>query len=360
MPLEKILPLESLRGIAAITIVIFHFWTRSFLTNNPFVNHAPLMVDFFFVLSGFVIALSYFDKIKSVEAYIIFQTKRFWRLYPLHLFMLFVFLAIECLKFLVENRLGLVANNPAFSRNNFAAFLHNIFLTQGLFLDRVTYNFPSWSISAEFYTYAIFGFIMVFGRARGILCVGMFCLSLAILLVTDIPEHSIKAGFIRCLYSFFLGVLGYWATRKCNRVLPSFVPAACIVICIVSICMLPGAMFRIFYPPVFLCIVLSFAYANPKGRVYRFFSARPLVYLGTISYSLYMTHAAVWWFFNQVMRFIFKIPVSFDSFGRTRIELDPYRASVLVCVGLVLIIGISHCTHKYIEERFKRGIRNDD
>ena len=61
---DKIYFLESLRGIAAISVALFHFQTESFLTNNIFIRNSWLMVDFFFVLSGFVIAYNYQSKIK--------------------------------------------------------------------------------------------------------------------------------------------------------------------------------------------------------------------------------------------------------------------------------------------------------
>ncbi len=55
---KMFLPLESLRGFAAISVALFHLSTNSHLELN-FVKNAWLMVDFFFVLSGFVISLNY-------------------------------------------------------------------------------------------------------------------------------------------------------------------------------------------------------------------------------------------------------------------------------------------------------------
>ena len=52
----KIIPLESLRGIAAVLVVIYHFNPAQQLLRDPVILHGYLMVDLFFVLSGFVIA----------------------------------------------------------------------------------------------------------------------------------------------------------------------------------------------------------------------------------------------------------------------------------------------------------------
>ena len=60
---KKIFYLESLRGLAALSVAFYHFDIGSLLTNNAFVKNSWLMVDFFFVLSGFVIALNFQSKI---------------------------------------------------------------------------------------------------------------------------------------------------------------------------------------------------------------------------------------------------------------------------------------------------------
>ena len=91
------LPLESLRGFAAVSVALFHFNVGSSF-NNSFTNNAGIMVDFFFVLSGFVIALSYMEKIKNCNDLVSFQKKRFWRLYPLHMVMLLIFVLLEFIK----------------------------------------------------------------------------------------------------------------------------------------------------------------------------------------------------------------------------------------------------------------------
>ena len=118
------------------------------------------MVDFFFVLSGFVIAFNYIDRIYSLPELLTFQKKRFWRLYPLHLITLFLFVGIEIAKYIVEIQYGLVANNQAFSQNNFTSFLANIFLVQNLLITDPTFNTVSWSISSEFYTYTLFALLL--------------------------------------------------------------------------------------------------------------------------------------------------------------------------------------------------------
>jgi peptidoglycan/LPS O-acetylase OafA/YrhL len=95
---SKIYQLESLRGIAAVMVVLYHCAGRAKF-EIAFANNFYLFVDFFFVLSGFVIALNYSGKIDTKNDFFDFQFKRFLRLYPLHFAMLVVFLFLEIFKY---------------------------------------------------------------------------------------------------------------------------------------------------------------------------------------------------------------------------------------------------------------------
>ena len=79
-------------------VVLFHFRLGSPITNNSFVLHGYLMVDLFFVLSGFVTCLSYRSRLNSISDLMTFQRKRFFRLYPLYFFSLMIGIAIFCIE----------------------------------------------------------------------------------------------------------------------------------------------------------------------------------------------------------------------------------------------------------------------
>ena len=110
------------------------------------------IVPFFFTLSGFVIFYNYHDRLKEFNDLLGFVKKRFLRLYPLHFFFLIIFLLIEALRLILSSKFNISSNVEPFVTNNFQAFISNIFLLQ-TFLHENTFNTPSWSISAEFYTY---------------------------------------------------------------------------------------------------------------------------------------------------------------------------------------------------------------
>src|SRR5215217_6372057 len=112
---ERFEVLDIFRGIFSSLVVFFHMSTFSDtpVINNQFILNSDLFVDFFFVLSGFVIAYSY-QTISTGEELNRFYKKRLFRLYPLHLIVLLAFVAIEVAKhfaapYVQVNNL----NNPA-------------------------------------------------------------------------------------------------------------------------------------------------------------------------------------------------------------------------------------------------------
>src|ERR1700730_13983011 len=92
-PSGKIEELESIRGIAALLVVLFHMpsWNAR-LHDIGFIRNGYYMVDLFFVLSGFVMNLNYCDRLHGVRDLARFQFLRLGRLYPVHL--LFLLLAV--------------------------------------------------------------------------------------------------------------------------------------------------------------------------------------------------------------------------------------------------------------------------
>jgi peptidoglycan/LPS O-acetylase OafA/YrhL len=63
---ERFENLDALRGTCALLVALFHLPANGLLASNALVRHAYLFVDYFFVLSGFVIAFSYGDRLLSL------------------------------------------------------------------------------------------------------------------------------------------------------------------------------------------------------------------------------------------------------------------------------------------------------
>ncbi|TIW91548.1 MAG: acyltransferase, partial [Mesorhizobium sp.] len=103
---ERFLVLDSWRGICALLVALFHFPTGSTISQSAFIGSSYLFVDFFFVLSGFVIASSYGNRLSQPQQVARFALVRFGRIYPLHLLMLAAFAGFELLRLMLPQLHG--------------------------------------------------------------------------------------------------------------------------------------------------------------------------------------------------------------------------------------------------------------
>ena len=159
---NKINSLETLRGFAALAVAFYHFPSTSFL----YIEKGYLAVYFFFTLSGFVITLNYFDKISNIKFVFKFQIKRFFRLYPIHIFVLIIVLIIQLLKFFLLHFYEISSASEAFTPEynyNLSEFFRNVLLIQAVYKDGyfLSWNGAAWTISTEFYTYFFFWIVNI-------------------------------------------------------------------------------------------------------------------------------------------------------------------------------------------------------
>lgn len=361
--------LESMRGMAALTVALYHTgWTNP-VSDLAFVRNGYLMVDFFFVLSGFVICHSYGGKIDSFRSFSRFIWLRLGRLYPLHVALLFVFLAFEFSKKYAADHYGLTSSAAPFHNNNLYSFVTNIFLIQSLNLhNSLTYNGPSWSISSEFYTYIVFGSTLLLLKPRYALILGSILIVtgglgvLAVAGITSLDDATIRWGFFRCLVGFFMGVLtyqGYLVARphlmssRRSWLAENLVSAISLFAVAIYLSIKPPYSDDYFILPMLMLLI--FSAAIPDTLVSKVFSARPIRWLGKVSYSVYMVHAAVAWLLGQILTIIIKVPATWSAGHTFRIahpSITVGTSFVLLYVGLVLIV--SRFTFNLIEEPFRR------
>ncbi|MNH03901.1 Acyltransferase family protein [compost metagenome] len=152
--------LDSFRGLFAVAVVLYHLRVSGSFTEWAFFRHSEVFVAFFFVLSGFVLTHAYGNKAHlNFRKFFISRT---FRLLPLHLFMLGVFILLECGRYIAYHK-GMAFNNAPFSEK-FAPgeILPNALLLQSWthLTNPLSFNYPSWSISIEYYTYMLFALIL--------------------------------------------------------------------------------------------------------------------------------------------------------------------------------------------------------
>ena len=356
--MNKNLPLESLRGIAALAVVLFHFRFTTPLVDNPLIRNAYVMVDFFFALSGFVIAMNYQNRIEHFSDVVGFQLRRFWRLYPLHLATL-LFFVLRDVRFSISELTHGNPSPPMLHGEYIPKLLHNLMLTQALFVDHLSFNWPSWSISTEFYTYVLFALtLLAFKRRRVPVYLLIIC---GACLINWYWGHGLRSssglGIVRCIYSFYLGALTWHLSQHSPRTRKSLIPACLLLLSLIAVMTLTESPVEMFIPLIFCITIANVAALHETSRLRQLLSHRVLVYLGTISYSLYLTHAIVIVIFLALISRLGNIPMIKDQAGYIIYNTSPINGTLIILLGLGLTIGLSHLTYRLIEDRLRHGLR---
>ncbi|MBD3678011.1 MAG: acyltransferase [Rhodobacteraceae bacterium] len=352
----KFAALESARGIAALAVVWFH---TPFLSGQPTVlrMNAELFVDFFFILSGFVMAHAYRDRILGGMTLRDYAMRRFGRLYPLHGVLMGAWGVMA---------LGFLAWGGAtwfFDINSLRGFFLNVILLNSVGLqDHLNWNFPAWSIGAEMIAYlAFFAVLRVLGRRPTwlvALALSLFAYA-AIASLTDTTfRRSSDLGFLRCLGGFFLGVAVHALHERNPRPQRAATEIAVLAMVLSALLIPPGRMlseaatFAGFAATVFVL-------ASSTGPFARLLDGAVPRFLGRISYSVYMVHALVvtlvvvwgrhWEAFPTI---VFATPT---AKGTTFIT----DWAILANLGIVAVtVAISAVTYRFVEaparDYFKR------
>lgn len=354
--------LDTWRGIAACFVAAFHAGPVGHLQHFSLLRQAYYFVDFFFVLSGFVIAANYATRITDPASLGRFLTLRLGRLYPLHFVMLLAFIGLELLKFLPAFQ-GLTFDRP-FSTPQSApeTIVTNLLLVHSLGVhDFYTWNTPSWSISTEFYTYVLFAAALLFLRGRTVwLLLGTVVVapvSLAVLHGGLAADYDY--GLIRCVFGFSAGALAWqlflafrrrWGARPLSAAVLSCLEAAVVAVLAVAISMSRDRGVAFALPYLFAFAVILFAFEG--GTVSKALKHRWLVLLGVLSYSIYMTHLLV-------KRLLLKSADLLGHFGAVdlvretdgvrTIGVAPWQGDLYLLVYLGVVVALSYWTYRLIE-----------
>jgi len=358
----KVEELESVRGIAALLVVLYHIpnW-NPFIHHLPIINGAGFMVDLFFVLSGFVIFTAYHNKLKNWRDVGRFQFLRFGRLYPVHLLMLVVYLMIETLKYVLQAKFGVASlSKPPFEENNFYAFLRELFLVKAFWPNEtaMTFNSPAWSISAEFYTYFIFAVITLYlDKLKSIIFPLIGFIAIFLLFLYQ-PEHY--NFMLRCLAGFFSGCTVAYLILKYGSVERGTFPVITIplsIALIFSVTILASGFYGyglVIYPAS--ALLIAGILLTPGNIFKRYLSKTWLIWLGKVSYSLYMSHGAVLWFFNQFIRVLFH-PSEIVIRGISTPQFTTGQSILLSILYIAICLTVSQLMYSYIEKPFREKSR---
>ncbi|MDJ0626809.1 MAG: acyltransferase [Rhodobacter sp.] len=347
--------LDALRGVAALGVVLFH---SAFVVQGqgPVLENASLFVDFFFVLSGFVMAHAYTARIARGGDLSGFVALRLGRLYPMHLLML--------VAWVVYYAATLPPTDRAFGHHMAGILPHLTMLNSVGLQERLSLNYPTWSVGAEFWGSLLFFFVVAGLRQRfgawTALALTLVCYAALLADGAGTIQRSYDLGLVRCLGGFFLGVtLQCGLSARRDRPLGTGAEVTATGAALVLLALPAG------YLAVELATVAAFAgvvavFARSEGALSRVLQARLPVFLGRISYSIYMVHALIWLLAVDLARLVrvpaeaalLTHPVHKDQF----FLLTPWAPMINV-FAVAIVIGVAALTYRYVEEPARQATR---
>jgi peptidoglycan/LPS O-acetylase OafA/YrhL len=345
---SEVRALTGLRGVAALYVVFFHYFSPIRLTNPIMclLGHGYLAVDLFFVLSGFVMALNYaglFSQGIRGSAVRIFLSRRVARIYPLYLLTLLIatgLVLIGCLNFTA----GSLART----------FWPNLLMVQnwGNWESIAT---PAWSISTEWFAYMLFPFLLtwIFHRSRAraitvfILCMsGLFLLAAFFTSPYDhLKVFDLTQGYpslIRCVPEFTLGILAYRFKDSRFGAVAKDLPWLALTLVLLLVGLLAFKRTDVLVVLLFPLLILSLD--GKRNILSDSLGSRLPEFLGLISYSVYLVH----YLFVPVLTGV-------DSYVRRHGHIHSHSYAVAVVFPLMMLCA--SCTYYLVEIPGRRSLR---
>lgn len=339
----EIRSLTGLRGVTAMFVIIYH--ATGYMGFSPplkaMIEHGYVAVDLFFILSGFVMAMTaghFFQQSFSWQAFGRFIGLRLARVWPLYAFM-----SIVCALLI-----AFVFDKTYFSEDVARALLPNLTMTQGWGLAN-SLNRPGWSISTEWAAYLLFP-LLCYSALRSSLRMALMslgaCLGLFWLLgygpewfgqqkarggPIDIASSYASGSILRCLAGFYLGLLVYRFRHIIAK--DRSAPWAVIIVCFIVACLFWRASDFLL---MMLFASLILALHHDYGLVARFLGTQTIWLLGQWSYAIYLIH-------DPLLRLIFRhLPKWLAGVSFTK----PF----LLILSLILTLILAYFAHHFIEK----------
>ncbi len=346
--------LDSLRGVFALSVVLWHCDNHLLPFNwagQLWYDHLYLAVDFFFCLSGFVIAHNYNNNF-NISFCKTFLRRRLGRIYPLLLYSTIVYGIFRMTALILMP-------DTLSSRTDWLAviqdYLNTLLMVNSTPLLGVTHgmNVPSWSISGEFIAYLLFASLALSKRRTLAWILAIICAAILFSAVGAKHDASNDWGFLRSTIGFGYGVLTSAFFQRSStqpnklrlnstvRFTSRFLALFAIAIAFHlaesnshNLVQILGIDFA-FALVIFLCAAIP----NIGGS---FLNNPVTAWLGDISYSVYLNHLIVLVIFERGLVFV--------------VGTNPSTIAKLISLLLALstILIYSHLTRRHIEARFNR------
>lgn len=332
--------LDGLRGIAAVAVVIFHFMEIVFADyRDSFIAHGFLAVDFFFCLSGFVIAYAYDDRIGKMGPKEFFKS-RLIRLHPL--------VVLGSLIGLLGFLLHPFAEPPAYGVGyTLLLFAFSLLLIPFPFmperLDNLfNLNAPSWSLFWEYLANILYAaFVYRVGRRY---LLGFAVVAAAVLSVICYYRGALTGGWggptfwdgaVRVAFSFTAGLV----TFRYNWIIPNKLGFPGVALLLIPVFLIPYGSWNWLVEPLVVILYFPFLIALGAGATLSQGFRKICVFSGLISYPLYMIHyESIWVFWNYLKMY----------------KPEKSEIAMVITIGTVVLVALAYLVLKFYDIPVRR------
>ncbi len=345
LPTTRFLYIDSLRGIAALFVVIFHLSEAVSEVSHPWLpplielifSYGYLGVDIFFVISGFVIFYSVRNAIHTPSFLFRFGVRRSIRLDPPYWFTIILeLLLIKLGLFLFPE---LTTPFPSIEKILF----HFIYMQDIFRHGNIVAIFWTLCYEVQFYIVLVSSLVVLrfchlkYGEklARRLAYIGsIFLYVLSVFIFCNIIETSLHGLFIDRWFQFFLGFLSVRCVLR-KKLDSSFVIASIFLI----FCLLISETHSVANITIALTVSWLLVYAGLKDKMRSWLSNSINQFFGQISYSLYLIHPVMGWRFIKFINELYGEPFS------------PVLSWVALFAGVSLSIFSAWIMYKFIESK---------
>jgi peptidoglycan/LPS O-acetylase OafA/YrhL len=314
------------------------------------IGRGYLWVDFFFVLSGFLLASRHgaeFCRGFELRRYGSFLVRRLARIYPLYILVSLIFLPF----FFFSTDLASVADMPTGMPGSGEALwlLANALMVQS-WGGASSLIGPAWSISAEWASYLLFP-ILTAGLLSSHRLAALTGAGLAVALLSLVAAHD-PAGklnvyedgifpVMRCIAGFSLGLLSSRAAvspalKRWTTSDPVFLVALALVAALFAVSTV-DVVLALAFPVLVICA------ANNRGVIGRSLSWRPLVLLGALSYALYLIHYPL-------------LHLMMSAAERASVELSDFNTGLWLAAQIAILLAGAALLHFFVERPARRFV----
>ena len=322
---ERLGNLDVFRAVAALAVCFHHFNRESLTAGTWFseiAKYGNYGVDIFFVISGFVIPFALLRRNFELSQIGIFLKGRFLRLYPAYAFAAILTLGLWYASTLVPGFRG--EGPPAFSA---AEILTNTTLTCNFFQQK-WFGIVFWTlaIEAQYYLFVVLSFPLLFQNAGKNLVPCWILLGAWLLLPLHFRQGPTVFGWSALFAMGFLAIL--WQRGELKH--------------------------WVFFLGLVIAGIVQWEVRSPVSAVLGLSTAlgvlflpnlawRPLVWVGTISYSLYLLHVPIG---GRVMNFLER----FSEFGFVQLLSVPLALAITLFVAWIFFLMVEKPSHELAQK----------